>query len=265
MQTVPIYGGKYLKDFVPCSYSSYITFLNGEIVDSKASSVCYSGFTSMKVSLDEVLLFFNKSRWKDNKATHDFCDWICNRSPFANAFLTKCSKEGRKYGFRLDTSQPRYMVTGGAQALKSLFEFGLSWGFFMDKGYSELDSYILSLHFSVEGSGEGMSFSSVNCNHLPIKRDEKYKVYQGKMAGVYKSDLATETLKKGYSKGYWDGSSEYWAGKKPPANKFSESGGFKTLNLKTKLLNDDFGQPQTVFKTTKENCKVLLKYLKGKV
>lgn len=233
---------------------------NGLVILRQDGGACYSSFGySRKMPINRLFLCYPPSLVKECNQPELWCDWVINRSPVKDAFITKDALAGLEGGFELDTSQPRCIMMSGAMLLRNQFEQAHSWGFahFLNLGITELEAYVMSLHFTVNEASPKIFSMARNChnaNHFIHVRNQRFDVYEGK---TYNEDTLAGNLKEGYS-GDWESlSKSVWR-----PGKFVE---IPALRSQTVLARTAFGSLSLrVIDVSKENVTKILSAIKGK-
>lgn len=232
----------------------------GWVVMGQNGGACYSAFGySKKKPIDRLFLCYPPSLVSKCNQPELWCDWVINRSPVKDAFITKDALAGLEGGFELDTSQPRCIMMSGAMLLRNQFERASSWGFahFLDLGITELEAYVMSLHFIVNEVVPkifSIARNYHNSNHFIHMRNQNFDVYEGK---TYQKDTVAGNLKEGYS-GDWKSLSGWvWRPGEPII--------LPELCSQTVPSKTAFGSTNiSVIDVSKENVTKILSAIKGK-
>lgn len=187
------------------AHSAFLAFNEGGLVYECRRSICYRSLTYGDKMVDEVYLFFGDTLWAKEGA-HEWVNWVLNRSPFSDAFITKDSEEARKLGAEIDTSKDWAFVCGAMMALRHHFEVDVwSWFTFVKMGLSEFDAYVCACNvYAYEGS---LHEQTHNSNHLTIWGLVGYACYKGECftpSGETYRGVKPEDADR-ISKGHWMG------------------------------------------------------------
>lgn len=189
----------------PDAHSAFLAFNEEKLVYTVQADICYRSLTYGNESVDEVYLFFGEKLWAIEGA-HEWVDWVLNKSPFSEAFITKDSEEARKLGVAVDTSKDWAFVCGAMMALRHHFEVeNWSWFTFVKTGLSEFDAYVCACNvYAYEGS---LHEQTHNSNHLTIWGLVGYACYKGDRftpSGETYRGVEPEDADR-ISKGHWMG------------------------------------------------------------
>lgn len=233
---------------------------NGEwSVNGSLFEICYAGlfFEDLRYAggAEQMFVFFADERWNDD--TRMWTDWVLNRSPFADAFITKDVKEAETLGVEIDVDVNLFMSKAGISTLRHPFEWGYTycWADMRRLGFSEVESYALAQCVMINMDKTKLNRPTGYQDHRVITTDRPFSHYEGK---AYKPVNEDHTIRDyenvGGLQNSWGSTSENYRDLDYFLNRVDEKYPLDGRRKRYYVEQCSF---------TKENAEKILKYLKG--
>ena len=191
-------------------------------VKNGLNTICYA---SLRGVLGEPVVIIDYPHFKDNK-TRDalkFWDYLVNRSPFKDVFLTKDVTDIKHNGALIDVSKPANVVLAAMSLGRFPFEYLSvfnSWVGLVDKGVSEDDAVFLC-HVFKKDEADRWYREPLSSNHSAFSLgSSSNKVYLSWVEGKPSYEEISFKEKGGYQVGtiqktYYDIKGGLFSGMKP--------------------------------------------------